>query len=159
MARGINKVTLIGNLGADPELRYTGGGTAVCQLRVATAETWNDKQSGQRQERTEWHRVVLFGKLGEIAQEYLRKGRQVYIEGSLRTKEYTDKEGIKRYATEVIATDMQMLGGDGGSGGSRQQSGNSRGRGQQAGQRGNSQQHEPPPDDGGTTFNDDDIPF
>ncbi|AFC85427.1 single-stranded DNA-binding protein [Frateuria aurantia] len=159
MARGINKVILVGNLGGDPELRYTGGGTAVCQLRVATAETWNDKQSGQRQERTEWHRVVLFGKLGEIAQEYLRKGRQVYIEGSLRTKEYTDKEGIKRFTTEVIATDMQMLSGDGGSSGNRQQPGNSRGRGQQANQRGHAQQHEPPPDQGAPPFDDDDIPF
>mgnify|MGYP004702409097 CR=1 FL=1 len=117
MARGINKVILVGNLGADPELRYTGGGTAVAQLRVATAENWTDKQSGERQERTEWHRVTLFGKLGEIANEYLRKGRQVYIEGSLRTNKYTDKDGIERYTTDIIASDMQMLGGGGEGGG------------------------------------------
>src|SRR5690349_3380145 len=111
MARGINKVIIVGNLGADPELRYTGGGTAVCSLSVATSEQWKDKQSGEKQERTEWHRVKLFGKLAEIAGEYLKKGRQVYIEGSLRTDKYTDKNGVERYSTDVIASDMQMLGG------------------------------------------------
>ena len=117
MARGVNKVILVGNLGADPEVRYTGSGTAICEIRIATSEQWNDKQSGERQERTEWHRVTLFGKLGEIAGEYLKKGRQVYIEGSLRTDKYTDKDGIERYATKVIASEMQMLGGGNGEGG------------------------------------------
>ncbi|WP_036137601.1 single-stranded DNA-binding protein [Luteibacter sp. 9135] len=114
MARGINKVIIVGNLGADPETRYTGSGTAITSLRLATSEAWTDKQSGEKQERTEWHRVKLFGKLAEIAGEYLKKGRQVYIEGSLRTDKYTDKDGIERYSTDIIANEMQMLGGQGG---------------------------------------------
>ncbi|WP_413625393.1 single-stranded DNA-binding protein [Luteibacter sp. Lutesp34] len=114
MARGINKVIIVGNLGADPETRYTGSGTAITSLRIATSEAWTDKQSGEKQERTEWHRVKLFGKLAEIAGEYLKKGRQVYIEGSLRTDKYTDKDGIERYSTDIIANEMQMLGGQGG---------------------------------------------
>jgi single-strand DNA-binding protein len=118
MARGINKVILVGNLGADPEVRYTGGGTAIASLRIATSEQWTDKQSGQKQERTEWHRVKLFGRLAEIAGEYLKKGRQVYIEGSLRTDKYTDKDGVERFSTDIIAAEMQMLGGgEGGAGG------------------------------------------
>jgi single-strand DNA-binding protein len=117
MARGINKVILVGNLGADPEIRYTASGTAITTLRLATSEQWTDKQSGQKQERTEWHRVKLFGRLGEIANEYLRKGRQVYIEGSLRTDKYTGQDGVERYTTEVIANEMQMLGGGGEMGG------------------------------------------
>jgi len=108
MARGINKVIIVGNLGADPETRYTGSGTAITSLRLATSEAWTDKQSGEKQERTEWHRVKLFGKLAEIAGEYLKKGRQVYIEGSLRTDKYTDKDGIERYSTDIIANEMQM---------------------------------------------------
>jgi single stranded DNA-binding protein len=114
MARGINKVIIVGNLGADPETRYTGSGTAITSLRIATSEAWTDKQSGEKQERTEWHRVKLFGKLAEIAGEYLKKGRQVYIEGSLRTDKYTDKDGVERYSTDIIANEMQMLGGQGG---------------------------------------------
>ena len=114
MARGINKVIIVGNLGADPETRYTGSGTAITSLRIATSEAWTDKQSGEKQERTEWHRVKLFGKLAEIAGEYLKKGRQVYMEGSLRTDKYTDKDGIERYSTDIIANEMQMLGGQGG---------------------------------------------
>ncbi|QWT20250.1 single-stranded DNA-binding protein [Bacillus sp. NP157] len=114
MARGINKVIIVGNLGADPETRYTGSGTAITSLRLATSENWTDKQSGEKQERTEWHRVKLFGKLAEIAGEYLKKGRQVYIEGSLRTDKYTDKDGVERYSTDIIANEMQMLGGQGG---------------------------------------------
>ena len=114
MARGINKVIIVGNLGADPETRYTSGGSAITSLRIATSETWTDKQSGEKQERTEWHRVKLFGRLAEIAGEYLKKGRQVYIEGSLRTDKYTDKDGIERYSTDIIANEMQMLGGQGG---------------------------------------------
>ncbi|UPG89374.1 single-stranded DNA-binding protein [Luteibacter aegosomaticola] len=114
MARGINKVIIVGNLGADPETRYTGSGTAITSLRIATSENWTDKQSGEKQERTEWHRVKLFGKLAEISGEYLKKGRQVYIEGSLRTDKYTDKDGVERYSTDIIANEMQMLGGQGG---------------------------------------------
>ena len=117
MARGVNKVILVGNLGADPETRYTGNGTAITSLRIATSEQWTDKQSGERQERTEWHRVKLFGKLAEIAGEYLKKGRQVYIEGSLRTDKYTDKDGVERFSTDIVANEMQMLGGGGAEGG------------------------------------------
>lgn len=116
MARGINKVILVGHLGADPEIRYTAGGQAVATLRVATSEQWRDRDSGELQERTEWHRVKLFGRLAEVAGEYLRKGRQVYIEGSLRTDKYTDRDGVERWSTDIIASDMQMLGraGEGG---------------------------------------------
>ncbi len=117
MARGINKVILVGNLGADPETRYTANGGAITNIRLATSEQWRDKQTGENQERTEWHRVVLFGKLGEIAGEYLKKGRQVYIEGSLRTNKYTDKDGVERYTTDIVANEMQMLGGGGSGGG------------------------------------------
>jgi single-strand DNA-binding protein len=116
MARGINKVILIGNLGADPETRAMPSGTTVANLRVATSESWRDKQSGEQQERTEWHRVALFGRLAEIAGEYLRKGSQVYIEGSLRTRKWQDKQGKDRYSTEIVGNDLQMLGGRGGAG-------------------------------------------
>jgi len=119
MARGINKVILVGNLGADPETRAMPSGTTVANLRIATSESWRDKQSGEQQERTEWHRVVLFGRLGEIAAEYLKKGSQVYIEGSLRTRKWQDKQsGQERFSTEIVANEMQMLGGRGGGGGS-----------------------------------------
>jgi single-strand DNA-binding protein len=117
MARGINKVILIGNLGADPETRAMPSGTTVANLRVATSESWRDKQTGEQQERTEWHRVALFGRLAEVAGEYLRKGSQVYIEGSLRTRKWQDKQGNERYSTEIIGNDLQMLGGRGGAGG------------------------------------------
>ncbi len=117
MARGINKVILVGNLGADPETRAMPSGTTVANLRIATSESWRDKQSGEQQERTEWHRVVLFGRLGEVAAEYLKKGSQVYIEGSLRTRKWQDKSGVERYSTEIVGNDMQMLGGRGGGGG------------------------------------------
>jgi single-strand DNA-binding protein len=116
MARGINKVILIGNLGADPETRAMPSGTTVANLRVATSESWRDKQTGEQQERTEWHRVALFGRLAEVAGEYLRKGSQVYIEGSLRTRKWQDKQGNERYSTEIIGNEMQMLGGRGGGG-------------------------------------------
>ncbi|HKJ76940.1 MAG TPA: single-stranded DNA-binding protein [Gammaproteobacteria bacterium] len=119
MARGINKVILVGNLGADPEVRYTANGAAVANLRIATTDQWRDKQSGEQQERTEWHRVVCFGKLGEIAGEYLKKGRQVYIEGRLQTRKWQGQDGQDRYSTEIVASDMQMLGGGGGAGGGR----------------------------------------
>ena len=117
MARGINKVILIGNLGADPETRSMPSGMTVANIRVATSESWKDKQSGEQKERTEWHHVAMFGRLGEIAGEYLRKGSQVYIEGSLRTRKWQDKEGRDRYTTEIIADEMQMLGGRAGGGG------------------------------------------
>jgi single-strand DNA-binding protein len=116
MARGVNKVILIGHLGADPETRAMPSGSTVANLRIATSENWKDRQTGEQQERTEWHRVVLFGRLGEIAAEYLRKGSQVYIEGSLRTRKWQDKQGNERYSTEIVANDMQMLGGRGGAG-------------------------------------------
>ena len=145
MARGINKVILVGNLGADPEVRYTGGGTAIASLRIATSEQWTDKQSGQKQERTEWHRVKLFGRLAEIAGEYLKKGRQVYIEGSLRTDKYTDKDGIERYSTDIIANDLQMLGGGHG--------------GEQHSNNPPPQRQSAPIGSGAEAMDDDDIPF
>ena len=109
---GVNKVILVGNLGANPEVRYTQGQQAVATLRLATTERWTDK-AGQRQERTEWHRVVLWGKQAEIAGQYLTKGRQVYVEGSIRTREWQDQQGQKRYTTEVVARNLQMLGARG----------------------------------------------
>ena len=115
MARGVNKAIIVGNLGRDPEVRYTANGSAVANVTVATSESWKDKQSGERQERTEWHRVVFFGRLAEIAEEYLKKGSQFYIEGSIRTQKWQDKEsGQDRYTTEIVARDMQMLGARGG---------------------------------------------
>jgi len=120
MARGVNKVILIGNLGGDPELRTTPGGASVASFTLATNETWNDKD-GTKQERTEWHRIVAWGRLAEICGQYLSKGRQVYIEGRLQTREWEDKQGNKRKTTEVVARDMQMLGGRGEGGGERPQ--------------------------------------
>ena len=111
MARGVNRVILIGNLGKDPEVRYMPSGGAVANVTLATSETWKDKQTGQPQERTEWHNVVFFNRLAEIAGEYLRKGSKVYIEGSLRTRKWQDKNGQDRYTTEIIANEMQMLDG------------------------------------------------
>lgn len=113
MARGLNKVMLIGNLGNDPDVKYTQSDTCITTISIATSEQWKDKQTGQAQERTEWHRVKFFGKLAEIAGEYLTKGSQVYIEGKIRTEKYTDKQGIERYATDIIADQMQMLGSRG----------------------------------------------
>ncbi|MDO1529553.1 single-stranded DNA-binding protein [Fulvimonas sp. R45] len=174
MARGVNKVILVGNLGADPEVRYSAGGTAIASLRIATSESWMDKQSGERQERTEWHRVKLFGRLAEIAGEYLKKGRQVYIEGSLRTDKYTGQDGVERYSTDIVANEMQMLGGgsEGGGGGGggfqreRPQGGQRQGGGNYGGGGGGNyggapqqRQSAPPPADNGGGFEDDDIPF
>lgn len=116
MARGINKVILVGNLGQDPETRYMPSGGAVTNLRIATSESWKDKQTGEQQDRTEWHSIAMFGRLAEISAEYLRKGSQVYVEGKLRTRKWQDKEGRDRYTTEVIADEMQMLGSRGGAG-------------------------------------------
>ena len=114
MARGINKVILIGNLGKDPETRYMPSGSAVTNLRIATSESFKDRETGEQQERTEWHSVAMFGKLAEISAEYLKKGSQVYIEGRLRTRKWQDKEQKDHYSTEIIADQMQMLGGRGG---------------------------------------------
>ena len=171
MARGVNKVIIVGNLGADPETRYTAGGSCICNLRIATSESWKDKDTGEKQERTEWHRVVLFGKLGEIAGEYLTKGRQVYIEGSLRTSKYTDKEGVERYTTDIVASEMQMLGGRSEGGGDRPNSESPRSGGDRGGgggygghRGGGSARQAPPPSRAPATttqgdFEDDDIPF
>ncbi|NIM68983.1 MAG: single-stranded DNA-binding protein [Xanthomonadales bacterium] len=148
MARGINKVILVGNLGADPETRYTSSGTAITSIRVATSESWRDKQTGENRERTEWHRVKFFGRLAEIAGEYLAKGRQVYIEGSLRTDKWQDQSGQDRYTTEIVASEMQMLGGRGDDAPAR--SG--------GGFRAQSAQDEPAAQ-GDDSFEDDDIPF
>lgn len=113
MARGVNKVILIGNLGADPEVRYSPSGSAVANIRLATTDQWRDRQSGERQERTEWHRVVFFSRLAEITGEYLRKGSKVYIEGRIQTRKWQGQDGQDRYTTEIVANDMQMLDGRG----------------------------------------------
>jgi single-strand DNA-binding protein len=118
MARGVNKVILVGNLGKDPEIRYMPNGNAVANLTLATTESWKDKQTGDQQEKTEWHRIVMFRRLAEIAGEYLKKGSQIYIEGKLQTRKWQDNSGNDRYTTEIVASEMQMLGGRGGSGGS-----------------------------------------
>jgi len=117
MARGVNKAILIGNLGRDPEVRYSPSGAAVANVSIATTDTWKDKNTGEQQERTEWHRVVFFGRLAEIVGEYLKKGSQVYVEGRLQTRKWQDKEGNDRFTTEIVANDMQMLGGRGGGAG------------------------------------------
>ena len=114
MARGVNKVILVGNLGADPETRYGASGNAITNIRIATSESWTDRQTNERRENTEWHRVVMFGRLAEIAEQYLRKGRQVYIEGRIQTRKWQGQDGQDRYTTEIVANDMQMLGGRGG---------------------------------------------
>lgn len=160
MAGGVNKVILVGYLGQDPDMRYTPSGQGVCELRLATSESWNDK-NGQRQERTEWHRIVVWGKRAEVCSKYLAKGRQVYVEGRIQTRSYDDKEGQKRYITEIIANDVQFLGGGKGEGGGAGGSGG----------RSSNNDGPPPPSDGdfGAGFSgggggsgggpDDDIPF
>ncbi len=142
----VNKAILIGNLGSDPELRYTTSGTAVCNFNIATTEKWKDKD-GQMQEKTEWHKIVLWKRQAEVAKEYLHKGSSVYIEGRIQTRNYEDKEGIKRYITEIIGDRMQFLGGRGGGGGG--------GGSSQAG--GGSDAPPPPP--GNLDQQDDDLPF
>lgn len=172
--RGVNKVIIVGNLGQDPEVRYMPSGGAVANITVATSESWNDKGTGEKKEQTEWHRIVLFGKLAEIAGEYLKKGSQVYIEGKLQTRKWTDKDGVDRYTTEVVVSmggTMQMLGGKnapasqtawgdpqqpGGNGANPQRGGRGASNGNQRGNRPANQSqgaNEPPVD-----F-DDDIPF
>ncbi len=144
MARGVNKVIIVGNLGGDPEVRYMPSGGAVTNVTLATSESWKDKQTGQQNERTEWHRVVFFNRLAEIAGEYLRKGSQVYIEGSLRTRKWQDQSGQDRYTTEIVASEMQMLGSRGGDSGGHQQQGSGYSQPQQqAPQQGGYQQQAP----------------
>ncbi|QQP98175.1 single-stranded DNA-binding protein [Lysobacter enzymogenes] len=187
MARGINKVILVGNLGNDPETKYTQGGMAVTTISLATTSVRKDRD-GNNQERTEWHRVKLFGKLGEIAGEYLKKGRQVYIEGSIRYDKFTGQDGVEKYFTDIIADEMQMLGGGEGGGGGNRSEGGGRGEyrsggggggggersarpsggggggggGGYGGGRDSGQRREAPPaksNDFGDDFADDDIPF
>ena len=159
MAGGVNKVILVGHLGADPDMRYTPSGQGVCELRLATSESWNDK-NGQRQERTEWHRIVVWGKRAEVCSKYLAKGRQVFVEGRIQTRTYDDKDGNKKYITEIIAADVQFLGGGKGEGGPGGGPGGGKGRSDDG----------PPPADGdfggygggsggGGGGPDDDIPF
>jgi single-strand DNA-binding protein len=152
-ARGVNKVIIVGNLGNDPETRYMPSGSAVTNLSVATNESWKDKQTGEQKDRTEWHKVAMFGRLAEIAAEYLRKGSQVYIEGRLQTRKWQDQNGNDRWTTEIVANEMQMLGGRGG-GGDSYESGSSQGRPPAAAAGAAAGSTEPPMDD----F-DDDIPF
>ena len=157
MARGVNKVILVGNLGADPETRSMPSGMTVTNIRIATSESWKDKASGAQQERTEWHSVALFGRLGEIAAEYLRKGSQVFVEGKLRTRKWQDKQGNDRFTTEIIADNMQMLGGRaGGGGGGGMAGGGERGAGAP---RDEYDQSTVPAPAGGKEDFDDDIPF
>ena len=170
MSRGINKVILVGNLGNDPDVRYSQSGSAITTISIATSDSWTDK-NGEKQERTEWHRVKFFGKLAEIAGEYLKKGRQVYVEGALRTEKYTDKNGVEKYSTDIIANEMQMLGGvgGGGEGGERPQRSAGGGGYQKSGggDRGGSGNNAPrgggnapmPPSRSDDPFPDDDIPF
>ena len=143
MARGVNKVILVGNLGQDPDTRYMPSGSAVTNVTVATNESWKDKQTGEQKDRTEWHKVAMFGRLAEIAAEYLRKGSQVYVEGRLQTRKWQDKDGKDRYTTEIVASEMQMLGGRGGGG---------------APMRNDNPPQSPPPQNSSDDF-DDDIPF
>jgi single-strand DNA-binding protein len=158
MARGVNKVILVGNLGADPETRSMPSGMTVTNIRIATSESWKDKASGAQQERTEWHSIALFGRLGEIAAEYLRKGSQVFVEGKLRTRKWQDKQGNDRFTTEIIADNMQMLGGRaGGGGGGGGSGGSERSSGVTAPPREEFDQSPAPA--GGKDDFDDDIPF
>ncbi len=167
--RGVNKVILVGNLGQDPEVRYTPGGAAITNISIATSDSWKDKNTGQMQEKTEWHRVVFFGKLAEIAGEYLHKGSQVYVEGKLQTRKWQDKQGQDRYSTEIVVDGfngvMQMLGGRGDApmGGGRapqqgQQQNQQQGGGQQQPQAAPQNQAAPAGGDFDNSF-DDDIPF
>lgn len=162
MARGVNKVIIVGTLGNDPEVKYSASGSAIANLSIATSERWKDKQTGEKKEQTEWHRVVIFGKPAEVAGEYLRKGSQVYIEGQLRTRKWTDSNGVDKYTTEIVIPQMggvmQMLGGK------RDDSGHQQPR-QQSGQQPQRQQHQPPKQQSQQGGNeppmdfDDDIPF
>lgn len=163
-SRGLNKVMIIGNLGAEPEVRFTAGGSAMANLNIATSESWRDKQTGEQQEKTEWHRVVIFGKLAEIVQQYVHKGSKIYIEGRLQTRKWQDNSGQDRYTTEIVANEMQMLDGRSGGGGGaanfeqaapQQQARSQQSQPQQAPQQQAPAQSAPPQID---DF-DDDIPF
>ena len=173
---GVNKVIIVGNLGNDPEVRYSNSGAAIANISVATSDNWKDKNTGERQERTEWHRIVMFNRLGEIAGEYLKKGSKVYIEGKLQTRKWQDQQGNDRYSTEIVADQMQMLdsrgsGMGGGQGGGYQQQGQGGGQqfgGQQFGggqqqqggqQFGGGQPQQAPSQPAPATDFDDDIPF
>jgi single-strand DNA-binding protein len=147
MARGVNKAIIVGTLGQDPEIRYTANGSAVANISVATNESWKDKSTGEAQERTEWHRIVMFGKLAEIAQQYLKKGSQAYFEGRIQTRKWQDQSGNDRYSTEIVANEMQMLGGRGGGGGAPTESGDQ------------SQSKSPTPETAPMDDGFDDIPF
>ncbi len=153
MARGVNKVILVGNLGNDPDMKYTASGAAICNITLATSESWNDKQTGEKQEKTEWHRVVFFRRLAEVAGEYLRKGSQVYIEGKLQTRKWQDQNGQDRYTTEIVANEMQMLGSRAADSGDRPPGGSGGFRKKPAAEQ--SQPQTFPDND----FTDDDIPF
>lgn len=153
MARGVNKVILVGNLGRDPEVRYSPNGQAVANVTIATSDSWKDKNSGEKQERTEWHRIVFFGRLAEIAGEYLKKGAQIYVEGRLQTRKWQDKDGNDRYTTEIVAAEMQMLGSRSGAGMPSEPSGEPAASGAYAANSGRSAAKTPAAD-----F-DDDIPF
>ena len=171
-SRGINKAIIVGNLGADPETRYTAGGTAVTNCNVATSDTWRDKTSGEMQERTEWHRIVFFARLAEVAGEYLKKGSKVYVEGRIQTRKWQGQDGQDRYTTEIVANEMQMLdsrGGQGGGmggggsapfgGGQGQRSGGGQQGGGYGGGQGGYQQPQPASEPGFDDDLDDDIPF
>lgn len=151
MARGVNKVILVGNLGRDPEVKYTASGAAMVNITVATSESWNDKQTNEKVEKTEWHRVVAYRRLAEIMGEYLRKGSQVYIEGKLQTRKWQDQNGQDRYTTEIVANEMQMLGSRGDAPGNQ--------RAEQGGFRSSAPEQKAPAGSGGGGFDDDDIPF
>jgi single-strand DNA-binding protein len=155
MARGVNKVILVGNLGKDPETRYMPNGKAVTNFSIATSESWKDKQTGEQREQTEWHNIVMYDRLAEIAAEYLRKGSQVYIEGKLRTRKWQDKEGRDRYTTEINANEMQMLGSRAGGGGG----GGGMGAGSGGGEARPAPASSGPAPSGGSGDFDDDIPF
>ena len=163
MARGVNKVILVGNLGKDPEMKYTASGAAVCNITVATSESWNDKQTGEKVEKTEWHRVVSFQRLAEIMGEWLRKGSQVYIEGKLQTRKWQDQNGQDRYTTEIVANQMQMLGSKAGGDSNQEQSSGFRKPDKPAAPAGGSpasqQTGSGAPTQGDGDFEDDDIPF
>jgi len=166
----VNKVIIIGNLGKDPEVRYMPSGSAICTITVATSRQWKDKTSGERQEETEWHRITFFERMAEIAGEYLKKGRPVYVEGRLKTRKYTDKDGVEKYSTEIVATDMQLLGGrESGGGGGGDDMGDGMGGGMGGGSRAAAPRSAPPRQapapkpaaKSATGFDDmdDDIPF
>lgn len=156
MARGINKVILIGNLGTDPEVRFMPSGDAATTLSIATSESWKDKQTGETKDRTEWHKVAMFKRLAEIAGEYLKKGSKVYIEGSLRTRKWQDKNGVDHYTTEIVATDMQMLDSRGGNAPDHQQDNN---YSSSSSSQDNSRSQNSAPATANTADLDDDIPF